>query len=179
MRIHRDHQTTTPAAPRASRSGRALRVLFLTGASIAAIASPSLARAADCSITYSADDQIGDVIEREHFGFEGYDALCAALQAAHLKVVIEGDKGVLDDRAFAWVNIRLARKSTTVTSDFARQTTKIITPADDATASKAVMDAINESLENIATEKDKYIQSVAAEEARLRAALTARAADKP
>jgi hypothetical protein len=190
MPIHRDNQATTPAAPIApSRPrlaeptpapalsrGQALRALFLIGASIAVIASPSFARAADCSITYTADTQISDMIEREHFSFEGYDELCSALQAAHLKVDIDDDKGVLNDRAFAWVSIRLARVSTSVTSDLYSTTTKITTPADEETASKATMDAINESLANIATEKDKYIQSVAAEEARLRAALAA--ADK-
>jgi hypothetical protein len=174
MLIRRDNQATTPASSRA----QALRALFLMGASIVAIASPSFARASDCSITYTADTQMSEVIERNHFAFEGYDTLCPALQAAHLKLDIIGDKGVLNDRAFAWVSVRLARESTTVTSDFASETTKIASPADDATASTLAMEAINDSLTNIATEKDKYIPSVAAEEARLRASLTAKATDK-
>jgi len=191
MLIHQNNQATTSPAPTAARRTRlgdqtsapaspraqALRALFLMGASIAAIASPSFARASDCSITYTAEAQMSEVIERHHFAFEGYDTLCSALQAAHLKLDIDGDKGVLNDRAFAWVSIRLARKSTTVNSDLASETTKITTPADDATASKMAMEAINDSLANIAAEQDKYIQSVAAEEARLRASLAAKATD--
>jgi hypothetical protein len=192
MLIHRDNRATTPTTPTAARRIRladqtsaptssraqALRALFLMGATIAAIASSSFARASDCSIVYTAAAQTSEVIERHHFAFEGYDALCSALQTAHLKLDIDGDKGVLNDRAFAWVSVRLARESTTVTSDFASETTKIATPADDATASTLAMEAINDSLANIATEKDKYIQSVAAEEARLRASLTAKTTDK-
>jgi mannose/cellobiose epimerase-like protein (N-acyl-D-glucosamine 2-epimerase family) len=192
MLIHRGHQATTPPAPIAPRRirlgdqtsapapsrGQALRALFLMGASIAAIASPGFARAADCSITYTADARMSEVIERDHFAFDGYETLCSALQAADLKLDIIGDKGVLNDRAFAWVSVRLARESTTVTSDFVSETTKIATPADDATATKIAMHAINDSLANMTAEKDKYIQSVAAEEARLRMLLTAKATDK-
>jgi hypothetical protein len=146
---------------------------------IAAIMAPGFARAADCSITFNADDPMTEVINREHFDFQGYDALCAALQAGHLQVDIDSDRGVIDDKAFAWVRVRLARISTTVRSDIARSTTRLATPADEATAAKAEMDALNESLENVATERDAYIKSVGEEEARLRAALAAKPAGKP
>jgi hypothetical protein len=136
------------------------------------------ARAADCSINYTADNQTADVIQREHFGFDGYDALCSALQAAHLKLDIDSDKGVLNDRAYAWVIIRLASDSTGVPSDRLSSTTKITTPADEETASKALMDVINDSLATIAAKKDEYIQSVAAEEGRLRKTLMANPAGK-
>ena len=180
MFILRDNPAAAPKAPVVPRrlrlGGPALSALLLMGAAIAA---PGLARASDCSITYTADDAMTAVIEHEHFGFAGYDELCPALKAAHLKIDIDGDKGVLNDRAFVWVMVRLESVSTTVTSDFYRSTTKITTPADEETASKAAMDAVNESLEHIAAEKDKYIQSVAAEEARLRGLLNGKAAGKP
>lgn len=124
-----------------------------------------------CSITYASAGDLTEVLKDGGFKFTGYDKLCRRLAADNMSVDFTHSSGVLQGRSYAWVTVRLARKSNNVLSTIAHSFTTISEVADTPQAKRILWDSANSALEWVASDPDSYFASVATEETRLRLAL--------
>jgi len=139
----------------------------------AAPAAPPPAKLSACSITYASEGDLRDVLRERGFGFRGYDALCERLRRDGLMVDFTHSSGVLTERAYGWVIARLMRRATRVQGTLAQSNTSMSRTASTPEAKGLLFDAANAALESVAADLDAHAASVAAEEARLRAAMAA------
>jgi hypothetical protein len=138
----------------------------------AATAAPIPPRASPaCAISYDARADLTETIRAERFTFEGYDALCALLDREGMALDIVSSSGVLQERAYGWVSIRLVRTSTRVYGALSRSSTTISREANSPEAQRLTLQSTNSVLHDIARSPNEFVQSVAEEEARLRRAL--------
>lgn len=128
---------------------------------------------AECDIRYTADSGLTEALRGIGFGFEGYDKLCRRLRETDMGVDFTTSSGVLKERSYAWVNVRLYRRSNGVLSVGSRSTTTMSNVADTPEARRALLESANSTLAAIASDPEPYFSSVAAEEARLRSVFAA------
>ena len=149
------------------------------GSGLAVIAAALLAGqpAADatCNLTYTSDPLIADMIrDRGGFSFETYDRLCAAAREHGLGLTISGTSGVQSDRAYGWAIVTARRVATGVSSARDHLSTSMDTSATEAVAADLLYQAVNDASNRVIGELDFHLRSIAEEETRLRAALSAR-----
>lgn len=126
----------------------------------------------ECIIRYTPDGDLTEVLRNEGFKFAGYDKLCRRLRAADMAVDFTNSSGVLRERSYAWVTVRLYRRSNGVLSKSAYSTTILSDIADTPRAQRILWDSVNQALDAVANNPEPYFASVAAEEIRLRSAFT-------
>jgi len=145
------------------------------GPGFAAIAAAMLAGqpsadAPACEINHSASPPITEVLRDRGFAFESYDRLCAALRQHGLELTITGTSGIELERAYGWASVTTRRAETGVLSTREHLSTYLDMEATDAVAADVLYEAINTAANLIADEIDQHVQSIEAEEARLREA---------
>ncbi|MGN7158482.1 hypothetical protein [Sphingomonas sp. SAFR-052] len=142
-----------------------LAALTLSGAAIGHPPEP------DCSIRYSASEDLTQSVRRDGFRFDGFDRLCPILRRERLRVVVTSMNGVLLDRAYGWVSVVLEREASGVAETLTQQSTVMDRIADSPTAKRAELTALNNALRDLAADSDVHLRSVAAAEVRARALL--------
>ncbi|MET3725881.1 hypothetical protein [Sphingomonas trueperi] len=110
-------------------------------------------------------------IREDGFNFKGYDALCKRLKQEGLTLAIVSDSGVLAERSYGWVNVRLKRTSSGVSGGFSRVCTIMSREASTPAAKKAEYDALNSVAEQIARDPAPFIESVVEAESIAKSAL--------
>ncbi|WP_375427791.1 hypothetical protein [uncultured Sphingomonas sp.] len=96
------------------------------------------------------------------------------LAAAGLGLDITSSNGVLAERSYCWVHVTLYRRATRVVGGSGRSVTTLSRTASTPEADDVMMGALSEALEDLAQTPERYIESVASEESRLRQALAIR-----
>jgi hypothetical protein len=157
--------------------GRVMSGLKWVGLTCALMATAASAQTAvgtgKCSIFYDAPPALTQTVEANGFDFKGYDALCARMRRENVGVQVDASEGVLTERAFGWVNIRLYRRSTRIASTLKQANTTLSRAADTPAARKVTWEALNSALAEIARDGEPFFVSLREEEARLKAVLAA------
>jgi len=113
-----------------------------------------------CAIRHTAEGTLKESIHEDGFSFKGYDALCKRLKQEGLTLAIVSDSGVLAERSYGWVNVRLRRTSSGISGWFSRVCTILSREASTPAAKKAEYDALNSVAEQIARDPAPFIASV-------------------
>jgi len=127
------------------------------------------ARAADphdCSLTYLASVEAGQIIDKSGFGFDGYDKLCQRLRAEGMGVHIIEQHGTIGDQAYSWVSVTMYSRKLEVDSD-QRQSSTTLGPAKGADVDAMFMDNLNSTLDDISKNPDEMVKSAHEEDERV------------
>jgi hypothetical protein len=119
-----------------------------------------------CEINYSSGELVAAAI-RDGFDFPEYQDFCAWANRNGVSVFITGDQGVLQGRAYGWVAVRLQALGTGFVGSLVSTNTVIETTPSDAVATGALRDAVNGALTPIARDRDRYLNDLRSEEARI------------
>ena len=126
-----------------------------------------------CSIDYSANSTLTDLIKSRGFRFDGYDRLCPMLAARGLGLDIISDSGVLAERSYGFIFVALRRVKTAVVGSKGRSSVVVSRTVSTPEAENMMMEALSNALTEFAKAPEPFMDAVDAEEARLRRTLAA------
>ena len=155
-------------------SGGPAKCLAILLAFVSLGCAPAHAAGSDCRLTYAAADDISEIIDDNHFRFEGYDELCQALKAQGLMLSIDAHFGVLTARSYGFATIRIMDERHKVKAVQLAWAISMNEEASTPAAKNAAMDSINTTLARIAAAKADYIHSWQETIAKLRLELAAK-----
>ena len=72
--------------------------------------------ASDCSITYTANDEINAIIKENSFEFDHYETVCQLLKNANAKVLLTPTSGISNQQTTATVIARVMDKNLPILS---------------------------------------------------------------
>lgn len=115
-----------------------------------------------------------ELVRQHGLEFVGYNRLCAMLRTHGMGLSIASSSGVLAERSYGWVSIKLYRKVNGIGGTHSRSSTSLSHMASSPEASRLLLEALSFALTEIAESPERYIASVVEAETMSRRALASK-----
>jgi hypothetical protein len=147
----------------------AVLCLGISGTALAQDAALTSAEAStECTIHARTSDAVHAIVNEFGYEFAGFDALCARLAAENMGVFFSESFGLIGDRSFGLVMVRLYDRSTVTLGRGYSNSIAVSADTSEGFPEALLMRSINDSLAEIATNTEIYVESVHDEIATLR-----------